>query len=81
MVIRIPNGRYDLSVTKNGEKYEINGDFYDKSLERFFGKGGHALGKIHEMYAVHKAEALCRKKRKKWDRVVTKTGINIEVFV
>ncbi len=82
MVISI-GGKYDLSVTKKacGCGYEINGDFYDGSLRKFFQKAGEELGKITEMYAVHKAEALCRAKRKAWNRIVTEKGINLEVFV
>ena len=58
----------------------MDGDFYDKSIEKFFGKDGHRLGKILEMYSVHKAEGLCKKKRKKFKRVVHPTHIDVEVF-
>jgi hypothetical protein len=83
MVIRIPNGKYDLSVTKSedGNHYVMDGDFFDRSLSKFFEKDGHKLGKILEMYSVHKAENLCRKKRKTWKRVVHPTHIDVEVYV
>ena len=81
IVIRIPNCKYDLSVTKNAQGvYEIEGEWWGGELERFFGKEGHKVGKILEMYGVHKAEALCRKKRKKFNRVVRGTHVDIEVF-
>jgi hypothetical protein len=82
MVIRIPNSRFDLAVKKSacGCYYEIEGDWYDGSLEKHFGKEGHRVGKILEMYSVHKAEGLCKKKRKKFKRVVHDTHIDVEVF-
>jgi hypothetical protein len=82
MVIKIPNGRYDIAVKKGVDGvYSLEGDYYDGSLERFFGKDGHKLGKIFEMYSVHRAENICRKKRKKWKRVVQETHIDLEVYV
>jgi hypothetical protein len=82
-VIRIPNGRYDISVTKSedGTHYVMDGDFYDGTLQKFFQKDCHKLGKILEMYSVHKAENICRKKRKTWKRIVHQTHIDVEVSV
>ena len=83
MVISIPNCRFDIAVelSEDGEHYKLDGDFYSGELEAKFGKDGHKLGKILEMYSVHKAEALCRKKRKKFKRVVHDTHIDLEVMV
>lgn len=83
MVVTIPNCEYDLSVNLNKETgiYEVEGEWMGGQLERFFGKEGCKLGKVMEMYSVHKAEDICRKQRKTFERVVHDTHIDVEVFV
>ena len=83
MVISIPNCRFDIAVelSEDGEHYKLDGDFYSGEIEDHFGKDGHKLGKILEMYSVHKAEGLCRANFREFDRVVRDTHIDVEVFV
>lgn len=83
MVIRIPESRYDIAVTKakDGDHYVMDMESMDYEARAKFEKDGHNLGKILEMYSVHKAEGLCRKKRKKWKRVVHPTHTDVVVTV
>ena len=79
--IRHPDCRYDIRVLKDGDKYKLSTDFWRGRVKRVYGKGNDDLGKIKEMYNVHKAEALCRRRRLRTKRVVTNKSIKLEVFV
>ena len=85
--ISIPNCRFDIAVkeatnSETGEKfYEMEADWYDGKLRSFFGKEGSNVGKILEMYLVHKAEGCCRAQRKPWERVDQGTHIDVVVTV
>ena len=83
LVIKIPNGRYDVAVTKveGGENYQMDADFYNGCVAKHLGKDGHKLGKVLEMYLVHQAEAGCKLKRKKSRRIVHDTHIDVVVTV
>jgi len=82
MVISIPDCRFDIAVklSADGSHYEMEGDWYNGQLEKYFGKEGHKLGKILEMYLVHNAEGMARKKRRKFKRVDQGSHIDVEVY-
>ena len=83
MVISIGEGQYDIAVTLDPETgvYGMEAESAAYHLKKAFQKGGHRFGKILEMYSVHQAEDICRKKRKSFDRVVHKDRIDVEVYV
>lgn len=80
MAISLPNCKYDIAVKKTADgSYSMEVESGSYQMRKTFEKSGHRFGKILEMYLVHQAESLCRKKKKKWERVMHSDRIAVEV--
>ena len=79
-LIRAEGCRYDVAVVKKGEEYILKTDFWGGHIRKAFGKGEDNLGRLKEMYNVHKAEHICRARRMKFRRTTTDTHTRVEVY-
>ena len=81
MVISGKGMKYDIAVSaSNDGGYEFITDFWGGSVAKACGKDDQKLGQLFELYSVHKVEAQCRAKRKKFKRIVTEKKTTVRVF-
>ena len=74
--IRVPGAEYEIGVIHRDGGYELNCDFYDRSLEQVIGKKG---GLLKQAYAVEKTRVEARRKGYSVLESRTETGIRIQV--
>ena len=76
--ISVPGADYEIGVIKADDRYELNCDYYDRSLEKAIGTNG---GLLKQAYAVAKTKIEARKKGYSVLEKRTETGIRLCVRV
>ena len=76
--IEVVEREIDLGVINKGGLYELNCDFYDKSLEKAIGRKG---GLLKQAYAAEKTRIEARKKGYSVIERHTKNGIRLHVRI
>jgi rRNA processing protein Krr1/Pno1 len=74
--IRVPGAEYEIGVIDTSGIYELNCDFFDRSLEQVIGKQG---GLLKQAYAAEKTGVEARRKGYSVRR--TDTGIRLHVRI
>lgn len=76
--IKVPGADYEIGVIERDGRYELNCDFYDRTLETVIGKQG---GHLKQAYAVEKTKIEARKKGYSVMERQLKTGIRLHVRI
>ena len=76
--IRVPGADYEIGVINKDGLYELNCDFYDRTIERVIGRQG---GLLRQAYAVEKTKTEARKKGYSVMERQTDTGIRLHVRI
>ena len=77
-VIKVPGADYEIGVVREKHKYELNCDFYDRSIEKIIGRQG---GLLKQAYAVAKTRTEARKKGYSVLEKRTDTGIRLHIRI
>jgi hypothetical protein len=76
--IRVPGASYEIGVIDRNGIYELNCDFYDRSLEQVIGRQG---GLLKQAYAIEKTGVEARKKGYSVLERRTDNGIRLQVRI
>jgi hypothetical protein len=76
--IRVPGAEYEIGVINKDGLYELNCDFYDRTIEKVIGRQG---GLLRQAYAVEKAKTEARKKGYSVLERQTDSGIRVQVRI
>jgi hypothetical protein len=74
--IRIPGASYEIGVSHNDGRYELQCDYYDAGIEKAIGRRG---GLLKQAYAVEKTKLEARRKGYMVLEKKTETGIQLHV--
>ena len=74
--IKVPGASYEIGVIRKEGRYELNCDFYDRSIEKVI---GHQGGLLKQAYAVAKTKAEARRKGYSVIERQTETSIRLHV--
>jgi hypothetical protein len=75
-IIKVPGAEYEIGVVKDKHRYELNCDFYDRSIEQVIGRQG---GLLKQAYAVAKTKIEAR--RKGYRVLEKKTDTNVRLHI
>jgi hypothetical protein len=76
--IRVPGANYEIGVINKNGLYELNCDFYDRTIEKVIGRQG---GLLRQAYAVEKTKTEARKKGYSVLERQTDNGIRLHVRI
>ena len=77
-IIKVPGAEYEIGVVKDKHKYELNCDFYDRSIEKVIGRQG---GLLKQAYAVAKTKIEARRKGYCVLEKKTDTGVRLHIQI
>jgi hypothetical protein len=77
-VIKVPGADYEIGVVRKNGSYELNCDFYDRSLEKVIGRQG---GLLKQAYAIAKTKIEARKKGYCVLEQNTDTGVRLHIRI
>ena len=77
-VINVPGADYEIGVVKDDHRYELNCDFYDRSIEQAIGRQG---GLLKQAYAVAKTKIEARRKGYSVLEQNTDAGVRLHIRI
>lgn len=76
--IKVPDANYEIGVLKDGNKYNLQCDFFDYRLVNKIGKDG---GLLKQAYTLEKAKMEAKKKGYACKEIKTPQGIQLTITV